>query len=85
MVEQIAVLLALAADLFDPVPLEKMTDAERWLRKATTALPADVVERLTSAGKLSDDDRKAILDVATKALASFSPKAEPKPAAKPAK
>ena len=84
MVEQIAVLLALSVDLFDPVELKKMTDAERSLRKATTAIPADVVARLTSAGKFSDDDRKAILELATRALTSFAPKAEPKPAAKPA-
>jgi F-type H+-transporting ATPase subunit alpha len=84
MVEQIAVLLALSANLFDPVPLEKMTAAEQSLRKATTGIPADVVERLTTADKLSDEDRTVILGVATKALASFEPKVEPEPAAKPA-
>jgi F-type H+/Na+-transporting ATPase subunit alpha len=46
-------------------------------------IPADVAGRLTSADKLSDADRKAILDIATRALASFQPKAESKPSAKP--
>ncbi len=80
--EQIAVLLALTAGLFDPVPLEKMTAAEGTLRKAAADIPADVAERFTSADKLSDADRKAVLDVATRALASFAPKPEVKPAAK---
>ena len=80
--EQIAVLLALTAGLFDPVPLEKMTAAEGTLRKAAADIPADVAERFTSADKLSDADRKAVLDVATRALASFEPKPEVKPAAK---
>jgi F-type H+-transporting ATPase subunit alpha len=80
--EQIAVLLALTAGLFDPVPLEKMTAAEGTLRKAAADIPADVAERFTSADKLSDADRKAVLDVATRALASFQPKPAVKPAAK---
>jgi F-type H+-transporting ATPase subunit alpha len=83
MIEQITVLLALTAGLFDPVPLEKATDAEQALRKAVAEIPADVAGRLTSADKLSDADRKAILDIATRALASFQPKAESKPSAKP--
>jgi F-type H+-transporting ATPase subunit alpha len=83
MIEQITVLLALTAGLFDPVQLEKATDAEQALRKAVAEIPADVARRLTSADKLSDADRKAILDIATRVLASFQPKAEPKPPAKP--
>ena len=80
MVDQIAVLLALAGSLFDQVPLEKMIDAQQALRKAATEIPADVVKRLSSGDKLSDGDRIALLDLATKALASFQPEAEAKPA-----
>jgi len=80
MVDQIAVLLALADSLFDQVPLEKMIDAQQALRKAATEIPADLVKRLSSGDKLSEGDRKALLDLATKALASFQPEAEPKPA-----
>ena len=81
MTEQIAVLLALTAGLFDQIPLEKISDAELALRKAAEAIPPAVAERLTSADKLSDADRKAIVDIATSALASFKPKAEDKPEA----
>jgi len=77
MLEQIAVLLALTAGLFDRVPLGMVTEAERALRKAAADLPADVAGRATSADKFSDADRKAILDLATRALASYQP--EPKP------
>ncbi len=80
MIEQIIVLLALTAGLFDPPPLDKVNDAERALQKATTDIPADLVERLTTSAKFSDEDRKAILDIAKSALASL----QPVPAAKPA-
>jgi F-type H+-transporting ATPase subunit alpha len=55
-------------------------DAEQALQKATADIPADVAGRLTSADKLSDADRKAILDIATRTLASFQPAPKPKPA-----
>ena len=80
MLEQIAVLLALSAGLFDPVPLEKSGDAEIALRKAAVDIPNDVAGRLTSAGKLSDADQKAILEVATRALTPFIPKPKAKAA-----
>ena len=83
MIDQVTVLLALTADLFDPVPIEKVGDAEQALQKATSDIPADVAARLTSADKLSDADRKAILDVATRALVSFQPPSNPKTAAEP--
>ena len=75
MLEQITVLVALSDGLFDRVPLEKVTDAEFALRKASDEVPKTVAERLTSAEKLSDTDRKAILDVAARTIASFT--AEP--------
>jgi hypothetical protein len=55
--------------------------AEQALQKATADIPADVLGRLTSADKLSDDDRKAILEIATHALAPFQPIPKPKPSA----
>lgn len=79
MEEQICVLLALTANLFDPVPLDKMNEAQQALQKAAAQIPAEIVERLTSADKLSDADRKSILDVAQRALAAFIPKPPPKP------
>jgi F-type H+-transporting ATPase subunit alpha len=80
---QIAVLLALTAGLFDLVPLDQMTDAEHALCEAAAEIPADVRGRLDTAGKLSDEDRKAIVDIATKALARFEPKPKPEPGKKP--
>jgi F-type H+-transporting ATPase subunit alpha len=80
---QIAVLLALTAGLFDLVPLDQMTDAEHALCEAAADIPADVRARLDTAGKLSDEDRKAIVDIATKALARFEPKPKPELEKKP--
>jgi F-type H+/Na+-transporting ATPase subunit alpha len=74
--EQILVLLALAAGLFDRVPLESMASAEQALRNATVRLPADIAGRFVT-DKLSDSDRKAALEVAAIALASFQPAGEP--------
>ncbi len=68
---QIAVLLALTGKLFDSVPLERMRDAERALREAAVELPAEVIQRFTSADKLSDSDREAILQIARETLAPF--------------
>jgi len=79
MEEQIYVLLALTAGLFDLVPLDKMNEAQQAVQKATAKLPADLVKRLTSADKLNDADRKSILDVARQALESFIPKPASKP------
>jgi F-type H+-transporting ATPase subunit alpha len=71
--EQIAVLLALTANLFDAVPLEQMTAAEQAVRVAAAGIPADVSARFESAKKLSDEDRASIIQIASKALASFRP------------
>ena len=76
---QIAVLLALAAECFDRVPLEQMNDAEHALHEAAATIPAEVGERLDTADTLSDADRKTIVDIAREALARFQPKPESKP------
>ena len=72
-IHQIIILLALAEGLFDSVPLEKMSDAEQSLEKAVSKVSSDVAGRLTSNTKLSDDDRKAILQVAVEALKPYQP------------
>ncbi len=74
--EQIAILLALTAELFDPIALARMPDAERAVREAATDIPADAVERFESADKLSAEDRQIITDIARKALLAFLPKPE---------
>lgn len=82
---QIIVLLALTADLFDPVPLDRMTDAEQAVRQAAEDLPADVRARFDTADKLSEQDRNTVIAAARQALVPFLPRpetqAEPHPAA----
>ena len=73
---QIAILLALTAGLFDKVLLERMANAEQAVREAAADIPGDVIERLGSAGQLSDQDRAAIIDIARQALVRFQPKPE---------
>jgi F-type H+-transporting ATPase subunit alpha len=74
---QIAVLLALTANLFDNVPLDQMTAAENAVIEAAANIPAEVVARFATADMLSDEDRKVIIEIARNTLARF----EPKPAA----
>ena len=73
---QITILLALTAKLFDDVPLDQMSDAERAVREGAANLTVDVCERLESASKLSDEDREVILDIARQSLADFLAKPE---------
>jgi F-type H+-transporting ATPase subunit alpha len=80
--EQIVVLLALTAGLLDSVPIDKVRDAVQALRKATADVPPAVQQRFTSKDKLGDEDRKAILAIATKSLAPFQPKPTHEPEAK---
>ena len=76
---QIAVLLALTAELFDPVPLDQMPDAELAVREAAAEIPAELWARFDASTKLEAADRKIILDVAGRALAHFRFTSEPRP------
>jgi len=80
--EQIVVLLALTAGLFDPVPLDRMTDAEHALREAAD-IPAEVRRRLDTAETLSDEDRETIIQIARKSLARFQPSLKSKQSLNP--
>jgi F-type H+-transporting ATPase subunit alpha len=79
---QIAVLLALTAELFDRVPIDQMTDAEHAVQEAAANIPAELTERFNTADKLSDEDRAAIIQIARNALIRFQPKSESKPQSK---
>ncbi|MFH2052004.1 MAG: alternate F1F0 ATPase, F1 subunit alpha [bacterium] len=68
---QIAVLLALTTGLFDRVPLDRMTEAERAVREAANEIPAKVRDRLDSVEKLGDEDRELVIHFARQALARF--------------
>jgi F-type H+-transporting ATPase subunit alpha len=79
---QIAVLLALIAELFDTVPIDRMTDAEHAVQEAAANIPAELTEQFNTAEKLSDEDRAAIVQIARKALIRFQSKPESRPAPK---
>ena len=51
--------------------------------EAAAGISADVSARFDTAEKLSDEDRKAVIEIARQALAPFQPKSEPEPAKKP--
>ncbi len=70
---QITVLLALTEGLFDTVPVEKMREAESAVRQAAEEIPVNVSARFASASKLSVEDRKVVIDLATQALKRFLP------------
>jgi F-type H+/Na+-transporting ATPase subunit alpha len=70
---QIAMLLALTAGLFDPVPIGQIAVAVRAVVAAAATIPAAVCARLDTAATLSDADRDAILEIARHALAGMQP------------
>lgn len=72
--DQIVVLLALTGELFDPVPILKMQEAELTLRKMKAELPTDILKRLLSDIEINDADREAILKLAEKMLVPFHEK-----------
>lgn len=79
---QITILLALTAGLFDPIPIDRMKDAEHAVEEAAARIPPALSARFETADKLSDEDRKTVIDLARQALARFQPKPEAKPDAK---
>jgi F-type H+-transporting ATPase subunit alpha len=80
---QIAILLALTANLFEPVPLNQMIDAEQAVKEAAAGMPAEVCRRLEAAAELSDADRNTIVAIARQALLRFYPKPEAAPEPNP--
>ena len=71
--EQIMILLALTANLFDPVPLAKMAVAGAAVRAAAATLPATLTGRFETDAKLSDEDCKTVVEAAHKVLLPFLP------------
>lgn len=74
---QIAVLIALAAGLFDVIPLVQMKNAQQVVHHAATEFSSEIIARFTSADKLSDEDRELIIGVTKKALTPFQSSARP--------
>ena len=86
---QLAIVLALTAGLFDPVPQERMAEAEQAVADAAGRdIPDALGQRLLHSGKLSDEDRQAMVELARRAVAAFLPEpdegaGEARPAAAP--
>jgi F-type H+-transporting ATPase subunit alpha len=75
---QIMILVALSEALFDLIPMDRMNDAEKVAQDAAGKIPAPISGRFETADKLSDEDRKAIVELARQVLLPFQP-AAPKP------
>ena len=69
---QIAILLALTVGLFDSIPMDRMTGAERAVREAAAAIPPDLRARLETSTTLHDEDRHAMIDIARRSIARLS-------------
>ena len=80
---QIAVLLALTAELFDRVPIDQMMDAEHAVQEASANIPTELTERFNTADELNDGDRAAIVRIARNALIRFQPKPQSKAESEP--
>jgi len=79
--EQIAVLLALTARLFDSVPLESMVAAEKAVQQAAAHIPDEVRARFERGDKLSNEDRAIIVEIGRAAIEGFSTESAAKSAA----
>ncbi len=66
--EQIAVLVAITAGLFDELSLEQLPTAEIAVREAVTSHLPDVCEQIQAGDKLTDEHRAALVDVARTAV-----------------
>jgi F-type H+-transporting ATPase subunit alpha len=66
--EQIILLLALTAKLFDEVPLERMDEAERAVKAAVADISPELLARMETAESLSEEERRALLRRASSAL-----------------
>ena len=70
---QIGVLLTLIEELFDPVPLERMDEAEQAIHRLVTELPEALRDRLEGAEPLAPEDRQTLVESASRALRPFQP------------
>lgn len=75
-IQQVVELLALTGNLFDTVPLEKMKDAEAALLQACAKLGTELQQRMVWDTIFIDEDKVAILKLASDVLLSFQDKPE---------
>ena len=71
---QIAVLLALTSELFDRIPIDRITEAEHAVQEVAANIPADLTMRFNTTDTLSDEDRATIVRIARSALMRFQSK-----------
>ena len=57
--------------------MDQMKDAEHALLDAAKTIPPQVCARFETAAKLSDEDRKLVIQIACQALERFQTKPEP--------
>ncbi len=72
--EQIVILLALKNGSLDRIPLEKIKDAQDALLENFYNFSDEIIKRLVSDVKLSDEDSKSILAIGTTILTPFQDK-----------
>jgi F-type H+-transporting ATPase subunit alpha len=78
--EQIVVLTALTAKVFDNVPIDRMAEAETSVRKAASEISTEIRQRLLDADELSDEDRESIIAISRQAVVRFAGRPEPEAA-----
>ena len=66
--EQLAVLCAVNGGVFDDLDVERLAEAKPEVRKAVARELDDLLEKIETGEKLSDDDTQAIVDVADRAV-----------------
>ena len=72
--EQLLVLTALTAGLFDNMPLDKVADAEKTVIAVAANIPQPILDGLNSGKLLSQEDREIILHIMEQSLAGLEEK-----------
>ena len=75
--EQISVLLTLTSRLFDQVPLERMSEAERAVRSAVKRLPEEIFRPILTGQDLRGEHRDLLLKTAKEALTGIANPVKP--------
>jgi F-type H+-transporting ATPase subunit alpha len=74
--DQIIILLALTNGLFDSIPLDKISDAEKLLRGAGKSIPDEIQKALISGKPITEETKKALLAAVGKIISVFVLKKE---------
>jgi F-type H+/Na+-transporting ATPase subunit alpha len=71
-IEQITLLIALTAGLFDAVPLARVEMAEQSVQQAALGIPVERLQRVLGGEPLGREDRNTILAIAADALSAYT-------------